>query len=611
MIRRLFALLALTLALSLVACTPPAQVGDVTVTPSSATLEVGDTVDFTATVEVVRGSPNTAVTWTSGNATIASVDEDGTVTANAAGTTTITATSVFDTDASGSATITVTEPEPELESIAATAAAAGSFTTLLAALEAADLDSLFADDEAGPFTVFAPTDDAFADLLAFLDATPEELLAREDLLDILQYHVVAGEVLAADILDLIDAGDGSAEIETLNGALIIVTLDGTNVLLNGEIVVDPVDILATNGVIHVIDGVLLPPAVDPEPDPDVIDGVSVTPETENVVVGGTVQLTATVSVVSGAPSTDVTWESDDDTVATVDTDGLVTAVAEGTATITATSVFDTDFSGSAEVEVFPTLVFVDETNYETYAAPASIANEFELAFPAFTGGLGPFTFDLDGDLPVAFVPRVPDGDAFVPGDVSYEIGLDEATGAIGGATGFPGVFTGNVTVTDALGQSLTAEYTLDLGIAFRYTLAADLATTADTFSYPIFEQPGPFFIVPGIQVEISGVQSIPGTPPVPSIDLLPGGIEPGGFLEDFEFLLDYVDSNGSPTEEVIGDGQLTGTFRINVNQGSIGRYTSTPTITQWFYEVTVSHPDASENVVYPVRFHFTGAPFDD
>jgi transforming growth factor-beta-induced protein len=147
----------------------------------------------------------------------------------------------------------------ELLSIAETADAAGTFDTLLAALTEAELAATFADDDAGPFTVFAPTDAAFAQLLEDLDLTPAELLAREDLADILTFHVVDGQVLAADVVALIDSGDGSAEVTTLNGAVLTLTLVDGGVVINGTVNVVQTDILATNGVIHVIDAVLLPP----------------------------------------------------------------------------------------------------------------------------------------------------------------------------------------------------------------------------------------------------------------------------------------------------------------------------------------------------------------
>jgi len=129
-----------------------------------------------------------------------------------------------------------------------TAVAAGSFKTLAAALTAANLiDTL---KGAGPFTVFAPTDEAFAKLPA---GTVESLLNDIPKLSaILTYHVVAGKVMAADVMTM----DGQAAT-TVNGApLAISTQDG--VKLNGTTTVVTTDIECTNGVIHVIDSVLLP-----------------------------------------------------------------------------------------------------------------------------------------------------------------------------------------------------------------------------------------------------------------------------------------------------------------------------------------------------------------
>ena len=129
-----------------------------------------------------------------------------------------------------------------------TAIAAGNFKTLAAALTAAKLvDTL---KGAGPFTVFAPTDEAFARLPA---GTVESLLKDIPKLSaILTYHVVAGKVMAADVMKM----DGQSA-KTVNGAaLSISTKDG--VKLNGASSVVKKDITCTNGVIHVIDAVLLP-----------------------------------------------------------------------------------------------------------------------------------------------------------------------------------------------------------------------------------------------------------------------------------------------------------------------------------------------------------------
>lgn len=129
-----------------------------------------------------------------------------------------------------------------------TAVAAGSFNTLVAAVTAADLvDTLKGD---GPFTVFAPTDEAFAKLP---DGTVENLLKpenKEKLQAVLLYHVVPGKVSAADVVKLTSAN-------TANEMSLSIMVDGTNVKVNDAQVIQT-DIMTSNGVIHVIDTVLLP-----------------------------------------------------------------------------------------------------------------------------------------------------------------------------------------------------------------------------------------------------------------------------------------------------------------------------------------------------------------
>ena len=129
-----------------------------------------------------------------------------------------------------------------------TAVAAGDFKTLAAALQAAGLvDTL---KGAGPFTVFAPTDEAFAKLPA---GTVEDLLKPENkqkLVSILTYHVVAGDVMAKDVLKL-------SEAKTLNGKEVKIMVEGDKVMVGGANVTKT-DIKCSNGVIHVIDSVLLP-----------------------------------------------------------------------------------------------------------------------------------------------------------------------------------------------------------------------------------------------------------------------------------------------------------------------------------------------------------------
>ena len=137
-----------------------------------------------------------------------------------------------------------------LHDIVDTAVAAGSFTTLVAAVTAAGLGETLKGK--GPFTVFAPTDEAFKKLPA---GTVEDLLKPENkdkLVSILTYHVVPGKVLSKDI-----AGK-ALNVKTVQGA--DVAVDATNGVTVGGAKVVTADIDATNGVIHVIDAVIMPPA---------------------------------------------------------------------------------------------------------------------------------------------------------------------------------------------------------------------------------------------------------------------------------------------------------------------------------------------------------------
>ncbi len=140
------------------------------------------------------------------------------------------------------------EKKAESKDIVDTAVAAGQFQTLAAALEAADLVGTLKGD--GPFTVFAPTDAAFAKLPA---GTVESLLKpenRDQLVAILTYHVVPGKVEAAQVVNL-DAAT------TVNGQDVQITVADSAVQVNNANVIKT-DIDASNGVIHVIDTVILP-----------------------------------------------------------------------------------------------------------------------------------------------------------------------------------------------------------------------------------------------------------------------------------------------------------------------------------------------------------------
>ncbi len=137
------------------------------------------------------------------------------------------------------------------DDIVDTAVAAGQFETLVAAVQAAGLVETLKGE--GPFTVFAPTDEAFA---ALPEGTLESLLMPENkdqLTAILTYHVVPGKVMAAD------AAGNTVELDTVQGAAVTVDGTGEGVTVDGANVVTA-DIEATNGVIHVIDAVILPPS---------------------------------------------------------------------------------------------------------------------------------------------------------------------------------------------------------------------------------------------------------------------------------------------------------------------------------------------------------------
>ena len=144
--------------------------------------------------------------------------------------------------------------EAEAADIVTTAVESGEFPTLVAAVEAAGLVETLQGE--GPFTVFAPTEDAFAAALEATGLSAEALLGQTELLtSILTYHVVAGNVLAADVVGL----DGES-VATVNGEEVAISVDGDTVMVNDATVV-ATDIVASNGVIHVIDSVLLPSEV--------------------------------------------------------------------------------------------------------------------------------------------------------------------------------------------------------------------------------------------------------------------------------------------------------------------------------------------------------------
>lgn len=143
------------------------------------------------------------------------------------------------------------ETMADSETIVDVAIANGSFETLVAAVQAADLGETLSAE--GPYTVFAPTDEAFA---ALPEGILETLLLpenKETLQQILTYHVVASEVPSSDI--------APGAVPTVADEDVTLSVDDSTVMVNEATVVQP-DVMASNGVIHVIDAVLLPPSLD-------------------------------------------------------------------------------------------------------------------------------------------------------------------------------------------------------------------------------------------------------------------------------------------------------------------------------------------------------------
>ena len=146
-----------------------------------------------------------------------------------------------------SASALIAGSQPKMD-IVDTAVGAGSFNTLVAAVQAAGLADTLKSE--GPFTVFAPTDDAFAKLPA---GTVEDLLKPENkdkLAAILTYHVVSGKVMAKDVMTM-------KEAKTVNGGMVMISMDADTVMIDNAKVVQA-DVECSNGVIHVIDTVIMP-----------------------------------------------------------------------------------------------------------------------------------------------------------------------------------------------------------------------------------------------------------------------------------------------------------------------------------------------------------------
>lgn len=337
----------------------------ITVTPSTEVLEIGDDLELLAVVAVAGGADD-SVTWTSEDEAVATVDENGFVTAVADGATRITATSVVDVSVSGYADITVL-PEGVNEVVVSPAE-----LTLLVSDDPAQLNVDVDAISGAPDTVTWRSED--------------ETVARVD-----QDGLVTA--VAPGITDIVAQSDFDASIE---GSATI-TVPG-------------------------------------------VTGLTVTPPTSNITTTGTVELLATPTRVVGDEDDSVTWESSDIAIATVDGDGLVTAVAPGTVIITAASVATPTVTATADVTVYSAVTADDYVTAAGYLEGQAI----DIAAPVVNGGLAPYTFAQETGL-------LPTG---------VELGTD---GSISGNATSTGTYSGTITVTDGLGQTDTAEYTIVIG----------------------------------------------------------------------------------------------------------------------------------------------------
>lgn len=152
------------------------------------------------------------------------------------------------------------EAMPDQQTIVEIAVGNENFSTLVTAVKAAELVETLSSD--GPFTVFAPTNEAFAKLPEGTVSTLVKPENKEKLTGILTYHVVSGEFMAADVVNAINDNGGSFVIPTVQGEELTATLDGENVIItdaNGnKTTVVTADVDASNGVIHAIDAVVMP-----------------------------------------------------------------------------------------------------------------------------------------------------------------------------------------------------------------------------------------------------------------------------------------------------------------------------------------------------------------
>lgn len=272
-------------------------------------------------------------------------------------------------------------------------------------------------------------------------------------------------------------------------------------------------------------------------------------------IGATAQLTATATGVVGTPDTSVTWSSDDETVATVDADGLVTAVAAGTASITATSVFDPSVTADVAIEVATPLVAVgveDEGIIAGYIADLDAGTTLAPALPApFTGGVAPYTFavvtPVDAPFPLQGVPT--------------GMSLDPVTGELSGTPTVARFYNFAVEATDAIGQTAIAYGEVEVFLVFT------LASPTYGFDHTV----APATVVPASDVTVVGADP----------------------AEDLTFTLDLVSTD--PAGGVASDWSIdTFTGAITYDVADVAR--------TWVFDVTVVDEVFGGTATFQVTF---------